>query len=207
MSGTRDPEFERRDLLLSASLDDEVGLEESEELESLRAQAEPDTAERERAFREVDEGLRALAAEPLDDARLSGSLATLDARLRDREARGTLDDTSVFGSGARRMAVGLAAAAAVVFYLILPSIEPPIEETGSVVDRRGGDAAMDDYAFEAGDEAARVESADAVEDLVLAIGYGEENGELGVIMGDDFEVIEQLELLDYLLALEREERG
>jgi len=218
MTDTRDPEdpkLERLDLLLSASLDDEVGADERAELANLRAGAEGETAERERAFREVDEELRALAGEPLDDAQLSNSLADLDAHLEarreGREASGASSDPSGFGAGpglgARRLAIGLAAAAAVVFYLIVPSVEPPVEGTDSFPDARAVDPGVDAFAIDEGDDPSDFEEGDAVEDLVLAIGYGEENAEIGVIMGDDFEVIEQLELLDYLIALDGEGRG
>jgi hypothetical protein len=99
----------------------------------------------------------------------------------------------------------LAAAAALVIYLVLPATKPMTEEPSSLNEgaipvadgASSADAARDPRGTREGLE----------EDLALILGYGDDTSEIGAISNDDLDVIERLDLLDFLSAGEMEKRG
>jgi anti-sigma factor RsiW len=231
MSGDerRDAEAERWDELVSADLDHALSPEERAALAD-RLARDASLAARAARFRRIDDALRSLAGEPLDDAELETGWARLRSRLAlASEARGP-------GIGARRWPVGVAVAAAAALAVALllsrsdrgvesptpgdaptrvattasghraletpgdPPLEasgdrPPEASAGRPVETLDAPVALDALESELGDE------------LVLAIGYGDELSEVGSIPNEDFEVIERLELLDFLLEQSSEGQG
>lgn len=189
---------DRLDALLSARLDDELTSEERDELERLLAD-HPEYASRANAFEAVDAGLEALAAASAEDEDLASAYQGLRARLdliQPAQSQVTRLNRSV-------VPLLLAAAAAILFYLVLP-MRPPTREVPVVVataDNRAGDREGDS------DLDAQLE-----DELVLVLGYGDEMSEITGITSDDLDVIEQLDLLDFLSTREvagdeMEERG
>lgn len=185
---------ERLDALLSARRDGDLEPSERAELDRLLSADEAATeADREAAraravaFERVDEALRALAAEPVAEERLARNLA----RLRERSASEAALRSASPVAGRRRIfgvrnryGYGLALAAAVaavwVGILVLPKAGVETGEQGG--EPRG--AVRDGLATEAEDLAA-----------------------LGIDRAGDLEVIEELELLEFLAARERSEEG
>lgn len=197
---------ERLDALLSARRDGDLEPSERAELDRLLSADEATTeADREAAraravaFEHVDEALRALAAEPVAEERLARNLARLrersggEAALRsgspDVGQRRVFDVRSDVRSGIRRgkrrgyglaLTVAVAVAAVWIWILVLP---PAGVETGE----QGGEPR----------EAVRDGLDPEAEDLA---GFG-------IDQAGDLEVIEELELLEFLAARERSEEG
>jgi len=197
---------DRLDSLLSARLDDELTREELAELETLLA-AHPEYAERARTFDELDVRLKAIAEESGEDVRLAVNLDGLRARLGFDVSSESGEPTSAAnverepGDGSSQGVISLlgrpvvplllAAAAAILFYLVLPMGPPATEESSVLAETSGldgdADAELDAY----------------LEDgLVLVLGYGDEMSEMTGITSDDLDVIEQLDLLDFLSTRE-----
>ncbi len=186
------PMDDRLDFLLSARLDDELTDEERAELEGLLAD-HPESAARASAFDEIDAGLESLAAESAGDEALTAAYHGLRARLG--------FEASVKSETSRpsRPFVPLlfAAAAALLFYLVLP-MRPPT--TGEATEEAINEPALVDLAEDReGDTGLDVLLED---ELVLVLGYGEEMSEINGITSDDLDVIEQLDLLDFLSTRE-----
>lgn len=186
---------ERLDALLSARRDGDLEPSERAELDRLLSADEATTeadgeAARARAvaFERVDEALRALAAEPVADERLARNLARLRERSGGeaalRSASPIAGRRRVFGIrnhyayGGYGLALAAAVAAVWVGILVLP-------QAGVESGVGGGEQR----------EAAR----DALEAEDLA-GFG-------IDQAGDLEVIEELELLEFLAARERSEEG
>lgn len=202
-------ERERLDALISAAMDDELSAEERAELDGLLADDEANAA-RAQQLAGVDVALRELAG-AASEGRAEGS-----PEAPDREAGERLDivyerlraqlassaeaaeskhpeaprspSTPPAGRRVRRsswaLPLGLAAAAALVVYLLLP-----------------------DDGSEPGDPAGLVEASEEHLDAIDYVIYSEEIEGFGPISGEDLEIIEQLELLDYLVARDAEASG
>jgi hypothetical protein len=197
---TSESVMDRLDALLSARQDDELNFRQRAELERLLAEY-PEHGARERAFEAIDAGLASLAAEPAGDEGLAIAYQGLRTRLDLGQPSQSQSQSPRWG----RSVVPLlfAASAAILFYLVLP-MRPPTSEEPAVAtttenrrDDREGTSGLD----------ARLE-----DELVLVLGYGDEMSEINGITRDDLDVIEQLDLLDFLstrkLAVdEMEERG
>ena len=174
---------ERLDALLSAQRDDALEASERAELDRLLSASE---AARVRAasLEGVDERLRSLAAEPVADERLARSLAALRDRSgiaatrRHPLAVATAAATGIARRG-RARGWGIAAAAAVAAVWIASLVLPPAGvETGAGI----------------GEQPEAVRDAIATEDLAA----------LGIDQVSDLEVIEELELLEFLADRDRD---
>jgi hypothetical protein len=212
----------RLDCLLSVALDDELDAAEAEELTQLRAAHPELAATRAARFSEIGEVLGNLGSAPHSDAHLESGLAALRARLgaapsaglperprfedvlRDEVSTETKSSGSAapMGSGdelARRRfrasgwgaSLGLAAAAAIALYFVVPApelpferpLDPPAQELPLLEDPIA--LAL---VFDLAEESL---SGDALEDISF----------------EDLEIIEQLDLLEYMAAHETEGRG
>jgi hypothetical protein len=231
MSGDerRDAEAERWDELVSADLDDALSPEERAALAD-RLARDASLAARAASFRRIDDALRSLSGEPLDGAELETGWARLRSRLA------LASEAQVPGLLARRWPVGVAvaAAAALAVALLLPRLDRGVESPTPgdaptrVANTASGHRALEtpaDHPLEtlgdrppdpSGDRPVEMLDApvalDALEaelgdELVLAIGYGDALSEVGSIPNEDFEVIERLELLDFLLEQKSEGQG
>ena len=197
---------DRLDALLSARMDDDLTPEERVELEALITN-DPDYAVRALAFEKVDAQLRSLAEASIDEDRLADAYAGLRARL----AIGELDETDpgrTSGQPTSRIdlrsnSLGgpvipllLAIAAAFILYLVVPAAPPShVDEPGDLATASNGAFSDIDEDFADVD----LDVARGVEDeLILVLGYGDEMSVLQGITRDDLDVIEQLELLDFL---------
>jgi hypothetical protein len=210
--GERDEEQaeirDRQDAMISAGLDGELEREDRERLDELLASSDEYSA-RARSFQRVDEELRSLVAGSMAGERLATTFASLRARLEvarsERAETSALEGVSSTAAERRRrwgLSSAFAAAAALVVYLVLPATKPVTEEPfslaeGAIPVADGTDAA----------DAADSAREGLEEDLALVLGYGDETSEINAISNDDLDVIERLELLDFLSAREMEERG
>ena len=212
------------DLLLSASIDDELEAGEREELGRALAN-DPAAADRRARFEAVDEALRTLATSPASESELAAGLVAIRARLADENPRspykssGRQDGGPQSGSRGRRMrsrvpALALAAAAAWLIYLVLPGRQLPGEPASDSAVHR--DAGVDSHAAETSDAIATafeeqpLALADAQTLLTLIFGLDEDSegtGTRDALSAEDFEVVEQLELMEFLAAREMEGRG
>lgn len=181
---TTDPEAV--DALLSALLDGVLSPAEREGLEA-RLLREPALAARLDQLRDVDDVLRGLASEALSDRDPKAGLDRLAKRLEAAPAEGPR-------SWRGPLALGLAAAAAWVLYLGLSSgaSAPPV-----VTEPQGAAARpMDPPQLD--------------EDLVIGLGDAEDPDVLLLVpelVVEDLEIIERLELLEYLAARDGEGHG
>ena len=204
--------WDGHDAMISAGIDGELGPEDREQLDELLSGGGSHSARaRSRSFRQVDEELRSLAAAPIADEHLTTLLGTLRTRLEvdrsERAASWARERRSPVEIGRNRRRWGLssalAAAAAIVVYLVLPATEPvgeaKVPPAGTVValtDR------IDQTPADGTDAAGELE-----EDLALALGYRDETSERSAISNDDLDVIERLDLLDFLSTRGLEESG
>ena len=186
---TEENERDRVDALISAAMDDELDRAGRDELAALAA-ADPAIAARVRAFHQIDSTVRGLGRDELEDERLAASYVSIEKRLG-------------IGAGSRRplwrhpaLHIALAAAAALLLYLALgatpPSSSGP-ESPSPLAATDGG-----------------VEERDSVDAFAVALGYAEGPEGTSPVPGlpmEDFEIIDQLELLEYLAAQEAEGRG
>jgi len=182
---------ERLDALLSARRDGVLETSERAELERLLA-THAAARDRAAAFERVDEALRSLAAQPVADARLARNLARLEERSGSESSSGTaspvvgrgrvLDirdrDRDRYGYGMAAAAVGVAA----VWIGMLVLAPTGVQMETEMVIGEPPDAARE---------------AISTEDLAG----------LGIDQVGDLEVIEELELLEFLAARERSEEG
>jgi len=197
-------ELDAVDALISAAMDDELDQAGREELERLIA-ADPAVAARVRAFHQIDSVVRGVGRNELEPEQLAAGYASIEERLG-------------IGAGARpplwrRPAFGLALAAAAVLFLYLSgaseSARPGLAKGDAppnvvVLDEPPGGAPDDLPSEEAPLEE---ESLDA---FAVALGYAEGPDGVSPVPGlpmEDFEIIDQLELLEYLAAREAEGRG
>ena len=202
---------ERLDALISAAMDgsiedaDRIWLEE-------RLAADDEAVARARAFDRVDAELRTLAEAPsLSEERLAAGFERLRSRLQGPsvESGGVAAENPEFdgphrgrpGVWRRRWVPALiAAAAALALYLILPGVERGSESGG-------GDSRVGIPADEGIDDTIEfAENIELDEELSLVLGYGEDPFDLDEATIDDLEIIEQLDLLDFLSAREARER-
>ena len=215
---------ESLDLLLSASIDDELEAGEREELGRALAN-DPAAADRRARFEAVDDALRTVAASPASESELAAGLAAIRARLADEnptspyKSSGRQAGGQQSGGRGRRMrswvpALVLAAAAAWLIYLVLPGRLLPGAPAYETAVRR--DAGVDSLAAETSDAIATASEeqllalADARTLLTLIFGLDEDSegtGTRDALSAEDFEVVEQLELMEYLAAREMEGRG
>ena len=193
-------ENDERDALdraISAAMDDALSIEAHEALIE-RIGAEPEVAARVRAFHAIDAGIRRLAD---DDAAASESEARHAAGLADLQAR-------IEGASRTRWlrrAAPVVAAAAVAAALVLF-----VQTSG----QRGEEATADIAgAGDPGIEVVLDETLDETleetleEELSVALGYGDEIDILPDVRVEDFEVVDQLELLEFLAEQEWEGQG
>jgi len=197
-------ELDAVDALISAAMDDELDQAGREELEGLIA-ADPAVAARVRAFHQVDSVVRGIGRNELEPERLAAGYASIEERLG-------------IGAGARpplwrRPAFGLALAAAAVLLLYLSgateSARPGLAEGDAPPNVAVLDEIADDLpnSLPHGDAPLEEESLDA---FAVALGYAEGPDGTSPVPGlpmEDFEIIDQLELLEYLAAREAEGRG
>ena len=191
--GAAPNERDALDRAISAAMDDELPLDEHDALRA-RIAADPDVAARVRAFHAVDAGVRRLADADLANAggvdRHAAGLADLQARLAP-PGRG-------WAHRFAPAAAVFAAAAALVLYLASTGSETPsVTEVAPLATLEAGDA------FEWGDPI----DEQLEEELSVALGYGEEVDILPDVRVEDLEVVDQLELLDFLAEQDWEGRG
>jgi hypothetical protein len=184
--GLAPTDSEAVDALLSALLDGALSTAEREDLEA-RLAREPALAARLDRLRGVDDVLRGLASEALSDRDPKAGLDRLERRLESAPAGGP-------GPWRGPLALGLAAAAAWILYLGLSSdaSAPPSDlEPHSAVARSMDPAQLD-------------------EGLAIGLGDAEDPDVLLLVpelIVEDLEIIERLELLEYLAARDGEGHG
>lgn len=192
---------ERLDALLSARRDDALTPAERAELDRLLS--ESDSARRRAlALDRVDEGLHALAAASVEDERLARNLTALQRRTPTRTVSSPLATRATTArpasDRARRvrslgLGVGLAAAAMAAAW-IAALVLPNDRLAGDAIDGTGGSGSARDAD---GSRALAVVDSVAAEDLAA----------LGLEEAGDLEVIEALELLEFLADRERMAEG
>lgn len=198
---------DRDEEIISAGLDDELEPEEQVRL-AARLSEGGEFEARARSFRRVDDRLQSLGLESISEERLAATFARLRVRLAldsprpstDGPLHGESDANDEPRRGRRRFFfAALAAAAALLLFWVFPTSEPS-PETPSLL------AGVVDP--ETDDEAGMMGVLSAIEEeLVLALGYGNELSELGAISNEDLDVIERLDLLDFLSGRSLGERG
>ena len=183
---------ERIDALLSAEIDGELTADERAELDA--ASRGPETgsrarlAERRVTLARVDETLRAFAAgEVLDEAEVDAGWHAIESRIG---AAGAPRRRSVAAIGW----LAAAAAAAIAWWVGVDgwrstAREATGEEEAPVIVRRTPSVP----------EIAPLDPSLA-DELELSLGYGDEAAYLPGVPAADFEIIDQLELLDLLIA-------
>lgn len=181
---TTQDERDRVDALISAAMDDELDAAGREELRTRQAN-DPEVAERVRTFHRIDAGLRGLGSERIPDALLETNLDALHQRLGTHDRESSLVRPVV-------LPMALAAAAAIVLYLAFADGTPDTREEALARDTRpASEAVIDVVPFD--------------EELAVALGYGEAIDGPSPVPGipmDDFEIIEDLDLLDFLARRE-----
>ncbi len=195
------------DRAISAAMDDTLPPEEFDALRE-RIAAEPEVAARVRAFHAIDAGIRRLADEALagadSTARAEAGFADLQARLA-RERR-----VAWLRRGAPVIAA-LAAAAALIFLLRTDASN----DAGSpaIVGVDGSPIDLVEPAFDellAGELEEDLDSdldPDVEAELSVALGYGDQIDILPDVRVEDLEVVDQLDLLDFLAQQDKEGRG
>ncbi len=222
MSPHDDPRPEDRlDRLISASLDGETTPEDRAWLDEQLAR-DPAARARLEAFGRVDAEVRRLAESAIGEERLASLFASLRSRLEagsvgSADPPGERFPDRARGVPARSFRVrpwipALAAAAAMLLYLLLPGpgvdsrrTTPSIETVEVPVDGMTPESVDSDPV--PGSNFALDLDLDLEEGLSVVLGYGEDPyaGEEAPI--DDLEVIEQLDLLDFLASRETAGRG
>lgn len=190
---------ERLDYLLSIALDDELSPDERNELDRLLAEMSDteEAIERRASFAMIGDIVRNIGEQPTNvDTALDANLESIRARL---EKLNSSPEDELAPRRRRSPAwlpsLGLAAAAALAVYVVLPSdslllFSPQTDAGVSNADKN------------------RV----IADPIALAVVFEIENDAESVTFMDsmtaeDFEVIEQLELLEFLAAREAEGRG
>jgi len=210
--GTRDEGQERIDALISAAMDDELLAGDRAELDRLIAE-NPAVSARVRAFHRIDAGLRNAGTEDVTRERLAASFAEVEARLGFAKTSPSPKD-SIWRDRAGPLVLAAAAAFALYWWVSGPATTPNEIETPPPPA-----LATLEWPAEGADFGAPDEAADAFEDdleagfdeaLAVALGYVEGPNGTGPVQGIptmDFEIIDQLELLEYLAARDAEGRG
>ncbi|HEB90105.1 MAG TPA: hypothetical protein ENI85_11080 [Deltaproteobacteria bacterium] len=212
---------DRLDRLLSADLDGEIDSGDRAWLEE-RLARDPTARARLEAFARIDTGLRRLAEAPVGQERLAAMLADLHSRLEaetvgasDAAEKSPSDVAPVLGAGRFPVrpwasALAVAAAAAIAVLLLLPGSEddseapaPSLEMVGIPADAMAPEGPASDRNTDAGLEL----DADLEEGLSVVLGYGEDPYAGDEPSIEDLEVIEQLDLLDFLSSRETAGRG
>ncbi|MBK7949870.1 MAG: hypothetical protein IPK00_14240 [Deltaproteobacteria bacterium] len=207
-SRATEPTPEELDALLSARRD---GALEAGEAARLEALLETSEAARLRALEleRVDAMLRALAAEPIPEARLDRIEAALGRRVAEtatrpsaarapetpigEKGRRATDDASRERRVSRRRSRGFGLAAALAAGVVLATVVWAPREKNAVVDEPGGQG------LPIAGTAGTAEPATREGDELATLGR-----ELGLEDASDLEVIEELELLEFLAARERD---
>jgi anti-sigma factor RsiW len=188
---------ERLDYLLSAAIDEELDAAEREELDRLLAMR-PDASRRRAALESANALVQAVADRPelaADDDRIDRGLADVRARIA------ASNSTPIDELSERRRtrpswfaSLPLAAAAALVVYFVLPEGSIPPGLTPAVAPPAGEQRPLIDdpialaVVFELDEDAESIDFIDTMS-------------------AEEFEIIEQLELLEYLAARDGEGRG
>lgn len=182
---------DRIDQLISAAMDDELDAAERAEFDALLA-SDPEVAARVRAFHRVDSELRNLGTDAISAERLAAHFESLRFRL-DAEA-----PRSPWRHPALPFVVATAAALAI--YLAVPTAErvplPSQEPLATSIDSPAEQTLPWDEPLD--------------EEMAVALGYGEAMEGISPVPGvsmEDFEIIEDLDLLDYLAQQESEGQG
>jgi len=226
-------EAERLDVLLSAAMDGALGPEERAELDRLLA-ADESRAARAGELAGVDAALRGLARdtpeETIDTERrlavlyqgIEGRLGLAGEALERPASAGRPIAGRVSVAKPREwrrrtllpvVSAAAAAAAAAALYLLWPDGSlptSPIEDERLAIESadgpdRAGVESMSRVRPEQG--AGSLAESEALLDAIDYVIYSEELEGFGPITGEDLEIIEQLELLDYLVARDAEARG
>lgn len=200
---------ERLDYLVSIAIDDELDPAEREELDRLLAD-HPEAADRRASFESINALVQSIGAQPVNSE--SGLDAGLDAvRTRIEDANAASGDE--LSRRRRRISnwipsLGLAAAAAMAVYFVIPQNLPtPNGSSGSMGN------VVDSESSRSSSEVPTSEAARRADDpIALAVVFElDEDAEsapfIDSMSADDFEIIEQLELLEFLAARETEGRG
>lgn len=201
---------ERLDYLLSVELDDELEPAEREELDRLLTD-HPEAADRRASFESIDAFVKSIGAQPARGAGIDDAQSRLDTGLASIRARIGEANAPPADELARRRrptpswipSIGLAAAAALAVYFVVPS--GPTIPTGAPDSSLSASQQVADVPSTAGMEL--VENPIA---LAVVFEVDDDSDAMGLIDSmspDDFEIIEQLELLEFLAAREGEGRG
>jgi len=190
---------ERLDYLLSVDLDGELEPGEREELERLLTD-HPEAAERRASFESIDAVVKNLGERPMTGSGIGEAQSRLDAGLASIQARIEEASAAPVDELARRRrrtpgwipSIGLAAAAAMAVYFVVPNGPTIPTETSGVPSTDRSDLVDPPIAL------AVVFEVDEDADTIAYIDS---------MSPDDFEIIEQLELLEFLAAREGEGRG
>jgi len=202
----------RLDALLSAERDGALDPDERAELDALLAN-DPAAPARRAAFAAADEALVALGREPLDEASIADGLEALRARTG-RE--GSTAPSSGVQLDARRASwrhpvvplLAGAAAAALMLFLAVSSTETVEAPRPRVVQVPAAIDTVDP--LDAEDEMLDFDPELAIAlpiALPLALGHGEGAELVPGVDDEDLAVISELDLLDFMAALEAQERG
>lgn len=217
---------DRLDYLLSVEMDDELEPAEREELDRL-LMAHPEAGRRRGRLESVDTLIRTIATQP-GVGEVEGSAAETDAMEADLDRRwASLQESlgrpdpmpTVEASGRRRAsarwapALAAAAAAAVAAFLVLPRVLPggSFLESASVPSRSSLDTEPGTRGGVRQDASAEAWS--GVDDpIVLAVVFELDDEDdsieiLDPVSAEDLEIIERLELLEFLAARQTEGRG
>jgi len=203
---------ERLDYLLSVELDDEIEPAEREELDRL-LRDHPEAADRRASFESIDAFVKNIAEQPATggatgeaQSRLEAGLASIQARIEKASA----EPVDELAQRRRRMpswipSIGLAAAAAMAVYFVVP--------TGPKIPTKASDPASSSSSSQPLAGVPSTGGSDFVDNpIALAVVFevDEDSDTIAFIDSmspDDFEIIEQLELLEFLAAREGEGRG
>jgi len=195
------------DRAISAAMDDALPPEAFDALRE-RIAAEPEVAARVRAFHAIDAGIRRLA----DDAQAGAdSTAREEAGFADLQARLARERRVAWFRRGAPVIAALAAAAALFFWLRTGASDDAdspamVEVDGSAID-------LVEPPFDAILASDLDESLDSDLDsdleaaLSVALGYGDQVDILPDVRVEDFEVVDQLDLLDFLAQQDPEGRG
>jgi anti-sigma factor RsiW len=203
---------ERLDYLLSVDLDDELEPAEREELDRLLTD-HPEAAARRARFESIDAFVKNIAEQPATgsttgeaQSRLEAGLTSIQARIEEAGA----EPVDELAQRRRRTpswipSIGLAAAAAMAVYFVVPN-GPTIPPNGS----DSAPASSSSQPLGDGPSTARSDFVDNPIALAVVFEVDEDSDTIAFIdtmSPDDFEIIEQLELLEFLAAREGEGRG
>ncbi len=195
---------ERLDSLLSLELDDELTPAEREELAGL-LESDSSASRRRARFESIDFSLQSIGAQTVDpasDQKIDASMASIFARI-ERDGPAVVDELS----RRRRWSpgwvpsLGLVAAAAMAVYFVVPSSVVP-----TWLDDSNGPSLFSS-------ESSLTHDIGLLDDpIALAVIFELDEESEAVALIDsvsaaDFEIIEQLELFEYLATREEEGRG